>query len=251
MQLIQFNKCLTKINQKEKQKLTQNNIDIEMGEKMNNDIKSISISMEQEDDADDADDTEDPSKMILTNLPSQCLQYITTFLSISEISKSFNNVCSTLTIIGSQEIKKTNSYFINADDLIIKSIHQNDKHYLLNVVDIGGDSFLKQIRTFKDDTLLSLFSNMALISNIPIKELIIFSYTVRNNNTVRPNRKISLDFDENNNENNNFITKEMKISHCIPTNPALRIKVTSIHEMVDNKPKYESFYCWINEKLVL
>eukprot|EP01083_Nonionella_stella_P135242 411402_1 len=229
IQLMQLNHVLTDINQEEKTK--------------NKDKYS---QTHPETNVEHVTDEDTNPCIEFIHIPSQCIKYITTFLTIPEI-KPFNNVCSTFAIIGSDEAKKTNSYHLNGHSLIIKHKNQINKNQYINVIDIGFETHLVQTRTFKDESLLHVFQNMSETTHIPLQYLSIFSYTVRNNGTTRPNRRICLDFNEDihemNDNVNGFITEEMKISHTIPTTPNLRIKnITSIHEFIGNvKPKYRKF----------
>lgn len=208
LQLIQLNCILTNINHNDK--IGKNNTNSDM----------------------ETDSNE--KSMGLLDIGSECLCHITSFLSLTEISESFKNVSCLFAMIGLEEIKKVDCYYINGHDLIIENENElYDKYYHINVIDFGRKYFLRHSRIYCDTTAKEMFLKWSEKVNISLNHLSVWSYTERRNKTLRPNRKTKLNFKEKEDKRkqNEGVTEEMRVTHTVKIQPNTK-KIRSIYDRI-------------------
>lgn len=170
-----------------------------------------------------------------SDIGSECILHITSYLSISEIGESFKNVNTIFAMIGLQEIKKSDSYYIDGHKLIIENEDEmTQKYHTTNTIGFGDRKFLNLSRLFSDLTAKDMFSKCSEKVDIALDDLSIWNYTERRNKTIRPNRKVKLDFNEVMSDKlDEGITDEMRITHTIPTESDDK-KFRSIYDRIGN-----------------
>eukprot|EP01083_Nonionella_stella_P084826 234886_1 len=165
----------------------------------------------------------------LKAIGSQCLEYITNFLPLQDLNP-FSNVCVSFAIIGIEQCRKTDYFFIDGHELIIKDAIANQlaQGRYIDKRELPWSVF-RQHRIFKDETFQTLFANLSAGISIPLQHLIVLHYTKRKNCTFRPNRRVMIRWDQQV-QDRFAVTEEMILTHTVPTRPAKKY-INSTHRV--------------------
>merc|ERR1712154_113667 len=108
-----------------------------------------------------------------------------------------------------------NMKMCNISILTNDSIINNEK--AVNIPDMGYKQLLQTTKVYKDTTIKQLFIEWSQTLNIPIQNLMVWNYTERKNKTLRANREIKLDLNQESKHDDNQYTEDQIKRHLIRT----------------------------------
>merc|ERR1712228_721803 len=136
--------------------------------------------------------------------------------------------------------KKCEVFHVNGHDLIFDDDSVDDK--AVNVMDMGMKTLLNAKSVYKDTMMMELYKEWSAETGIPCEHLMIWNFTERKNKTLRTNRQIVFDLNEECKEdpNKNYTEDQIK-RHLIETNENIK-SIKSIYCRIgDVLPKKRSF----------
>eukprot|EP01083_Nonionella_stella_P142144 439162_1 len=126
-----------------------------------------------------------------------------------------------------ENLKKCVVQYMNANDIM------NDSN--VNVLDCGMRELLQTKHVYKDTFFKELVESWSTECHIPMEHLLVWNYTERKNKTLRTNRQIKLDINEECKAHASMAsyTEDAIKRHLIPTHPKQK-KVESMYDRIGN-----------------
>ena len=163
--------------------------------------------------------------------------------NILDLMKNVGNNLNLLSRFRMEQIendKKCKVSYVNGHDLIFEDERSDER--VINVLDMGMNTPLNTKSVYKDTMMRELYAEWSIETGIPCEHLMIWNYTERKNKTLRPNRQIKFDLNEEcKTDPNGEYTEDQIKRHLIETKPRTKM-IKSIYQRIgdvlENKRKF-------------